>query len=147
MVNRLKEEMEMERQLQMEKRRQEKEYLQKMLRENEANKQSANNQRQAEIKADVQAQFEYGQMLDKQEADRLREFRAREARAQNFMNTLASDVIAKQQNRIRGEQEALLRFEQEKEMRARLEDERRMERDRLEKQQMRDLLSRQMQEK
>ena len=142
MVNRLKEEMEMERQLQMEKRRQEKEYLQKMLRENEANKQSANNQRQAEIKADVQAQFEYGQMLDKQEADRLREFRAREARAQNFMNTLASDVIAKQQNRIRDEQEALLRYEQEKEMRARLEDERRMERDRLEKQQMRDLLSR-----
>ena len=65
MVNRLKEEMEMERQLQMEKRRQEKEYLQKMLRENEANKMSANNQRQAEIKADVQAQFEYGQMLDK----------------------------------------------------------------------------------
>ena len=95
----------------------------------------------------MQAQFEYGQMLDKQEADRLREFRAREARAQNFMNTLASDVISKQQNRIRGEQEALLRFEQEKEMRARLEDERRMERDRLEKQQMRDLLSRQMQEK
>ena len=32
-------------------------------------------------------------------------------------------------------------------MRARLEDERRMERDRLEKQQMRDLLNRQMQEK
>jgi len=103
MVNRLKEEMEMERQLQMEKRRQEKEYLQKMLRENESNKQNANNQRQAEIKADVQAQYEYGQMLDKQEADRLREFRAREARAQNFMNTLASDVISKQQNRVRNE--------------------------------------------
>lgn len=39
LVNRLKDEMEMERQLQQEKRRQEKEYLQKMLRENEANKQ------------------------------------------------------------------------------------------------------------
>ena len=38
LVNRLKEEMEMERALQQEKRRQEKEYLQKMLRENEANK-------------------------------------------------------------------------------------------------------------
>jgi hypothetical protein len=34
--------MEMERQLQQEKRRQEKEYLQKMLRENEANKMSSN---------------------------------------------------------------------------------------------------------
>jgi len=101
----------MERSLQQEKRRQEKEYLQKMLTENEANKMSANNQRQANIKADVQAQFEYGQMLDKQENDRLREFRAREARAQNFMNTLASDVISKQQNRVRNEQEALMRFD------------------------------------
>ena len=113
-----------------------------MLRENEANKMSANNQRQNEIKADVQAQHEYGQMLDKQENDRLREFRSREARAQNFMNTLASDVIAKQRGRIQNEQEMLLRFDQEKEMRARMEDERRMERDRLEKEQMRLLLSR-----
>ena len=86
----------MERSLQQEKRRQEKEYLQKMLTENENNKMSASNQRQADIKADVQAQFEYGQMLDKQEADRLREFRSREARAQNFMNTLASGVLSKQ---------------------------------------------------
>ena len=81
-------------------------------------------------------------MLDKQESDRLREFRAREARAQNFMNTLASDVIAKQQGRIQNEQEMLMRFENEKEMRARLEDERRMERDRLEKEEMRKLLAR-----
>ena len=35
-----------------------------------------------------------------------------------------------------------MRFDQEKEMRARMEDERRMERDRLEKEQMRLLLSR-----
>ena len=144
LVNRLKEEMEMERQLQAEKRRQEKEYLQKMLRENEANKQQANAERQKEVRADVQAQMEYGQMLDKQENDRLREFRERESRAQNFMNTLASDVIGKQQGRIRAEQEALLKYEMEKEMRARMEDERRMERERQEKEQMRALLARQM---
>ena len=86
-------------------------------------------------------------MLDKQEADRLREFRSREARAQNFMNTLASDVISKQQGRIKQEQEMLLHYEQEKEMRARLEDERRMERERKEKDDMRQLLNRQVQEK
>lgn len=74
-MNRLKEEMEMERNLQLEKRRQEKEYLQKMLRENEENKKNANKQRQEEIRADVNAQLEYGQMLDKQEADRQREFK------------------------------------------------------------------------
>lgn len=74
-----------------------------MLRENEANKKTATETRQAEIRADVQAQYEYGQMLDKQEADRLREFKEREGRAQNFMNTLASDVIARQQARVQTE--------------------------------------------
>jgi len=118
-----------------------------MLRENEANKTQATKDRQAEVRADVEAQIEYGKMLDKQENDRLREFRAREARAQNFMNTLASDVLNKQQTRIRTEQEALQRYEQEREMRARIEDERRMERDRLEKEEMRKLLARQMSEK
>ena len=72
-------------------------------------------------------------MLDKQENDRLREFREREGRAQNFMNHLASDVIGKQQGRVRQEQEALLKYEMEKEMRARMEDERRMDRERAEK--------------
>lgn len=128
--------------MQHEKRRQEKEYLQKMLRENENNKQAAAAERRAEVRADVEAQLEYGKMLDKQEADRLREFKAREARAQNFMNTLASEVISKQQNRIRNEQEMLLQYEMEREMRARLEDERRADRDRKEKEQMRILLSR-----
>ena len=113
-----------------------------MLRENENNKQAAAAERRAEVRADVEAQLEYGKMLDKQEADRLREFKAREARAQNFMNTLASEVISKQQSRIRNEQEMLLQYEMEKEMRARLEDERRADRDRKEKEQMRILLSR-----
>ena len=81
-----------------------------MLRENEANKKTATENRQAMIRADVQAQYEYGQMLDKQEADRLREFRERESRAQNFMNTLASDVIARQQARIQTEQAALQKY-------------------------------------
>jgi len=72
-------------------------------------------------------------MLDKQEADRIREFKEREARAQNFMNTLASQVISKQQNRIQNENDNIRRYEMERELKARLEDERRAERDRLEK--------------
>ena len=39
------------------------------------------------------------------------------------MNTLASDVISKQQERKRAEDENLMRYEMEKEMRARLADE------------------------
>lgn len=36
-----------------------------MLRENEANKQQANATKQAEMRADVEAQLEYGKMLDR----------------------------------------------------------------------------------
>lgn len=57
------------------------------------------------------------------------------------MNTLASDVIGKQQDRKRMEEDNLMRYEAEKEMRARLADEKRAERDRLEKAEMRKLLA------
>ena len=56
------------------------------------------------------------------------------------MNTLASDVIAKQQDRKRAEDDNLMRYEMEKEMRARLEDERRAARIQAEKDEMRKLL-------
>ena len=57
------------------------------------------------------------------------------------MNTLASDVIAKQQDRKRMEDENLARYEMEKEMRARMADEQRMAREAAEKAEMRKLLS------
>jgi len=57
------------------------------------------------------------------------------------MNTLASDVISKQQERIRMEDENLMRYEMEKEMRARLADEARAARAAAEKAEMRKLLA------
>lgn len=147
LVNRLKEEMEAERRLQDDKRKQERDYLQKMLVENEANKAKMETTKQAEMKADILAQEEYARMLDKQEADRVREFKQREARAQNFMNQLATTVIAKQQARINNENDVIHRYEAEREMRARLEDERRVARDKAEKERMRAVLAQQMAEK
>ena len=52
-----------------------------MLVENEKNKKKLEDERKAEMRADVMAQEEYGKMLDKQEADRVREFKERESRA------------------------------------------------------------------
>ena len=63
------------------------------------------------------------------------------------MNTLASDVISKQQERKRMEDENLMRYEMEKEMRARLADEARAAREAAEKLEMRKLLAQQMDEK
>ena len=139
--------MAMEQAMQIEKRRQEKEYLQKMLKENEANKAKAEGDKASLQRADINAQTEYSKLLDKQEADRQHEFQQREHRAQNFMNKLASDVIGKQQERKRCEDDALMRYEMEKEMRARLNDERRAARIAQEKEEMRALLGKQMDEK
>jgi len=57
------------------------------------------------------------------------------------MNTLASDVIAKQQDRKRAEDDNLRAYEMEKEMRARMEDERKQARIAAEKDEMRMLLA------
>ena len=63
------------------------------------------------------------------------------------MNTLASDVIHKQQDRKRAEDDNLRAYEMEKEMRARMEDERKAARIAAEKDEMRMLLAQQMDEK
>ena len=68
----------MEQNMQAEKRRQEKEYLQKMLLANENNKTKEKGARMAEQRADIMAQTEYAKLLDKQEADRQHEFKKRE---------------------------------------------------------------------
>jgi hypothetical protein len=65
LVKRLQEEMDAERRLQQEKRRQEKEYLQKMLTENEKHKAKALAERERERLEDIRAQEEYARILDK----------------------------------------------------------------------------------
>ena len=65
----------------MEKRRQERDYLNKMLEENESNKRRQRDEDERQRLADLKAQNEYSRMLDKQEADRQNEMKRREARA------------------------------------------------------------------
>jgi hypothetical protein len=81
LVDRLKKEMEAERYLQSEKRDQEREYLKKMLIENDINKKKAEGDKERERVLDIQSQEEHTRMLDKQEQDRQREFLNRERRA------------------------------------------------------------------
>ena len=59
-------------------------------------------------------------MLDKQEQDRLNEFKAREHRAQEFMNKMADTVIKNMDNKAREEEEKIKRYEMEKELRERI---------------------------
>jgi hypothetical protein len=112
----------------MEKRRQEKEYLQKMLIENEKNQQKMKVEREKERLQDIRAQEEYTRMLEKQEQDRLNEIKAREKRAQEFMNRMADTVIKNMDEKQMDEDNKIRRYEMEKELRERMEDERRYKR-------------------
>ena len=64
-------------------------------------------------------------MLEKQEQDRINEFKAREKRAQEFMNKMADTVIKNMDNRQKEEEDKIRRYEVEKELRQRMEEERR----------------------
>lgn len=86
-------------------------------------------------------------MLEKQEQDRLNEFKARENRAQEFMNRMADTVIKTMDDKQRDEEDKIRRYEMEKEMRERLEDERRLKKIKEEQRRMREFLNKQMDEK
>jgi len=73
--------MERERLVQLEKKRQEREYFMKMLEENNQNLKKAKEQKELEKLEDIRAQKEYARMLDQQEQDRKNEIAAREKRA------------------------------------------------------------------
>ena len=67
--------------MQQEKRKQEREYLQKMLNENELNKKRQKEEEERQRLEDLKAQADYTKMLEKQEQDRQNEMKSREARA------------------------------------------------------------------
>ena len=85
--------MESEQKMLQEKRRQEKEYLQKMLVENEKWKRRQLDDKEKEKQDDIKAQEAYAKMLEKQEHDRELAVKAREQRTQAFMGRMANTVI------------------------------------------------------
>lgn len=134
--------MEQERQLQAQKRDQERNYLKKMLVENEINKKKAEEERLRERDLDIAAQEEHAKILEKQEQDRQREFLARERRAQEFMNRMGGTVIKNQTEKQREEDQMLIRYEMDREMRLRAEEQRKADRAKAEQEEMRKLLAR-----
>lgn len=86
-------------------------------------------------------------MLDKQEQDRFNEVKAREHRAQEFMNRMADTVIKNMDSRAREEEEKIRRYELEKELRERMTDEQKMNKMKTEQQRMREYLAKQMDDK
>jgi hypothetical protein len=80
-------------------------------------------------------------MLDKQEVDRVNEMKMREARAQEFQNKMADNVLSKMDAKQRYEDDMLQKYENEREMRHRQMEEKRMQRAKTEQEKMRNFLS------
>lgn len=80
-------------------------------------------------------------MLEKQEQDRLREMKQREARAQEFMNKMADNVLQKIEQRQKFEDDMIARYENEKEMRQRIMEEKRLHRLKQDQENMRQFLA------
>lgn len=55
-------------------------------------------------------------MLEKQEADRMREIKAREERQQMFMNRMADSVIKEMDNKAQEEEMKIRKWELEREL-------------------------------
>ncbi len=80
-------------------------------------------------------------MLERQENDRQTEMKQREARAQEFMNKMADNVLNKMDKKQKFEDDMLLRYENEKEQRQRQIDERRLLRQKMDQEKMRNFLA------
>lgn len=122
-LNQFQSEMENERMVQNEKKRQEKEYFSKMLVENEKNLDLQKQLKEKERQEDIRAQEAYARMLDQQEQDRLNEIAAREKRAQDFMNRMADGVLKELDNIQKKEDEMIAKYERQREMKMRRDEE------------------------
>jgi len=147
LVKKVQQELTEESRAAIQKRQEEKYALKKVLDENEENKIKMAEQLRREKEADVRAQQEYTRLIEKQEADRAAELKAREDRAKRFMNMMADTVVKDQKAQILAEEKKLLAHVNSKEAQDAEEDRRRNQRLNDQKKEMRDYLDQQMAEK
>lgn len=84
-----------------------------MFQENQKVKQRALDNLELERLEDIKSQEAYALMLQKQEEDRSREVKAREDRAQEFMNRMADTVIKDMDAKAHEEEMKIRRYEME----------------------------------
>jgi len=117
LVARIVDEMEKEKQSLAMKKMQEKEYLFKVLAENEENKKIQQENLKKERLEDIKICEEYAQVLDKQEQDRANYFKNKEKKANEFSKKMADTVIKDMEERFKREEENIRKYQQEKDVR------------------------------
>jgi hypothetical protein len=147
LVNRLQEELRADQQALEEKRREERAYMLRMMEENEENKRRQLEVKELEKAKDIKSMEDYAKMLDKQEEDRINEIKAREERQQHLMARMADTVLKEQKQKNLEEDLMLLRQIEEKELLDKSEDERRLLQLQKQKNEIRKILDKQVEEK
>jgi len=123
-VSRIQEEIEREKQTALMRKQQERDYLQKVLRENEENKIKQMENLKREREEDVKICDEYAKVLDKQEKDRENYFKNKEKKANEFSKKIAETVIKDMDEKQRREEENIRKFQIDKEIKEKEDDER-----------------------
>ena len=108
--------MDREKQVAIEKKKQERDYFEQIMAENEKNQTLMKVQKEKERQADIKMQEAYSKMLERQELDRKNEFAARERRQQDFMNRMADGVIREMDDLLKHEDEMIKKYEREREL-------------------------------
>ncbi len=84
------------------------------LKENEINKKIQLEKQEKERQEDIQAQIEYGKMLDKQEKERADYFKDRERKGNTFISLMVENVIKEQEMKNQKLDETIRRYQQQK---------------------------------
>jgi hypothetical protein len=115
LVKALVTDMEREKQIAIKKKQEERDALQKTLKDNELNKIKTMEQMKRDRAEDIQIMDEYAKVLDKQEQDRAEYFKRIERNANNFMSMMAGGVLKEQNERNKAEEDRMNTFLAERE--------------------------------
>ena len=116
LVHRLVEEIERDKQVIQNRKLHDKEYLKRVLIENEENKRKQQEILKKEREEDIKICEEYAKVLDKQEKDRENYFKTKEKKADDFSKKIAETVIKSLEERQKTEEENIKRYQFDKEL-------------------------------
>jgi hypothetical protein len=109
--------MEKEKQITIKKKVEEKDALQKTLKDNELNKVKLIEQLKKERDEDVRCTKEYAKILEKQENERKEYFNRIERNSNNFMSKMVETVIKEMDGKNKDEEERMRKYLSDKERR------------------------------
>ena len=116
LLSKLKKEVEKEEKEIIRKKKEKHDELIRTLKDNEINKKILQERLEKERLEDINAQIEYGKMLDKQEKERADYFKDRERKGNTFISLMVENVIKEQEMKNQKLDETLRKYQEKKDL-------------------------------